>query len=118
MQLNILGEPLEPCCFEPLTGWMRTGFCDMHEDDKGMHHVCVQVSEEFLSFSKEAGNDLSTPNEYFQGLKPGDKWCLCTARWIQAFNQDMAPRIFIRATSIEVLNYIPLPILQQMACDV
>lgn len=118
MQLNVIGEPLEPCCLDPLTGWMRNGFCDMYEDDAGMHHVCVQVTAEFLEFSKENGNDLTTANEHFPGLKPGDKWCLCTARWMQAFNQDMAPKIFIKSTSIEVLNYIPLPILQQMACDV
>lgn len=118
MQLNVIGEPLEPCCLDPVTGWMRNGFCDMYEDDVGMHHVCVQVSAEFLEFSKGNGNDLTTPNESFPGLKPGDKWCLCTARWMQAFNQDMAPKIFIKSTSIEVLNYIPLPILQQMACDV
>ncbi|HCY39083.1 MAG: uncharacterized protein QG651_313 [Pseudomonadota bacterium] len=118
MQLNILGEPLEACCFEPITGWMRDGFCGTYEGDAGMHHVCIKVDNEFLCYSKAQGNDLSTATEYFPGLKPGDKWCLCTLRWLQAFNANMAPKIYLKSTSIDVLHHIPLVILQQMACDV
>ncbi len=117
MQLNVFGEPLLPCCFDPMTGWQRDGFCGFYDEDAGMHQVCVEVTEEFLEFSKENGNDLTTPAPHFPGLKPGDKWCLCTMRWLQAFRADKAPRVYLRATSIEVLHHVPLPILKQMACD-
>lgn len=117
MQLNIFGEELLPCCLNPLTGWTRDGYCRNYSDDVGMHHVCISVSAEFLKFSKQNGNDLSSATEHFPGLKPGDKWCLCTSRWLQAMQSDMAPKVYLRATSIEVLKYIPLPLLKQMACD-
>lgn len=117
MQLNVLGEELMPCCLEPLTGWNRDGFCGSYENDVGMHQVCVEVTEEFLVFSQKMGNDLITANEYFPGLKAGDKWCLCTSRFIEALKADVAPKIYLQATSIDVLKYVPLPILQQMACD-
>ena len=118
MQLNVLGEELIPCCLDPLTGWQRDGLCGFYASDDGLHLVCIQATAEFLEFSQQAGNDLSTATEYFPGLKAGDKWCLCTSRWLQAFKEDKAPKIYLRATSIEVLQYIPLPILKQMACDV
>jgi hypothetical protein len=118
VQLNVLGEPLEVCCLDPLTGWVRDGYCANHVSDTGMHHICVQVNTEFLVYSKAQGNDLSTPTEFFPGLKPGDKWCLCTMRWLQAVKDNQAPPVFLRATSIEVLNYVPLPLLKQLACDV
>lgn len=117
MQLNVFGEPLLPCCFKPLTGWRRDGFCGFYSNDLGMHQVCVEITAEFLKFSLENGNDLTTPTEFFPGLKPGDKWCLCTKRWLEALKADKAPRLYLKATSIEVLNYIPLPLLKQMACD-
>lgn len=117
MQLNVLGEALVSCCTDPMTGWARDGYCGNYESDGGMHHVCIEVNAEFLMYSKKQGNDLSTATEYFPGLKPGDKWCLCTVRWLQAFKDNMAPKIFLKSTSIEALTYIPLAILQQMACD-
>ena len=117
MQLNVFGEKLTPCCLNPLTGWQRDGLCSFYNNDKGMHLVCVVVNAEFLQFSKSAGNDLSTATDNFPGLKPGDRWCLCVSRWLEAFRADQAPLIILSATSIQVLEYIPLPILQQMAYE-
>ena len=83
---NVYGEPLEPCSTQPVTGFFRDGCCNTSGDDHGVHTVCAEVTEEFLFFSKEAGNDLSTPRPEFAfpGLKPGDRWCLCAARWAEA----------------------------------
>lgn len=104
--LNVFEEPLQACCFEPRTGWYRDGYCHTDDDDMGVHTVCVVVTEEFLSFSKAAGNDLSTPNPWFQGLKPGDKWCLCAERWQEAFEAGCAPKVFMDATHIRTLDII------------
>ncbi len=104
--LNVYEEPLQACCFEPRTGWYRDGFCHTDDDDTGVHTVCVVVTEEFLSFSKAAGNDLSSPNPWFPGLKPGDKWCLCAQRWQEAFEAGCAPKVFMDGTHIRTLDII------------
>ena len=94
-QLSIKNKPIEPCSFEPLTGFYRNGCCDTGDNDRGIHTVCVILTEEFLTFSKNVGNDLSTPiPEYdFPGLLPGQKWCLCANRWLEAYNSGVAPPI-------------------------
>ena len=117
--LNVFGEPLLPCSEDPLTGFLRDGCCNTNEQDVGSHTVCVQVTEEFLQYSRFAGNDLSTPMpEYgFPGLKPGDCWCLCASRWLEAHEQNMAPRVYLRRTHRRALDTIPLDILRQYAVD-
>jgi hypothetical protein len=91
---NVLGERLEPCCFAPVTGFFRDGYCRTDANDMGRHVVCAQVTAEFLAFSRDAGNDLSTPRpEYeFPGLKPGDRWCLCALRWMEAYEAASTTR--------------------------
>jgi len=116
-QLNVLGTKLQPCCFEPKTGWMRDGHCNFYPEDRGLHIVCVEVTKEFLEFSLEKGNDLSTPTSYFPGLQPGDKWCICLMRFIEAFNAGKAPKVILEATNIHVLEVVPLSLLQQVATD-
>ncbi len=117
MAKNILGTDLIPCSIDPMTGFFRNGKCDTRADDAGMHTICVLVTTEFLAFSKEKGNDLSTPiPEYsFPGLKPGDYWCLCLSRWIQAYNEGMAPKVRLEATHASVLEFIELECLQEYA---
>ncbi len=113
-QKNILGTPLQPCSFEPKTGYMRDGFCTCIKSDIGQHTVCALMTEEFLEFSKEAGNDLSTPRpEYnFPGLKSGDQWCLCLSRWIEAYEQDKAPLVVLESTNKTILQHIPLDVIK------
>ena len=117
--LNVFDEPLLSCSEDPMTGFLRDGCCNTSEQDVGSHTVCVQVTDEFLQYSRFAGNDLSTPvPQYgFPGLKPGDCWCLCAARWLQAHEQDMAPRVFLRRTHKRALDTIPLEVLRQYAVD-
>ena len=112
-QKNVLGGPLESCSENPLTGFYRTGCCDTGPDDLGLHAVCVVVSTEFLAYSRSVGNDLSTPNlEWgFPGLKPGDRWCLCAARWQQALVAGTAPPVILAATNesaLEAVSYVDL----------
>jgi uncharacterized protein (DUF2237 family) len=111
---NVLGERLEPCCFAPLTGFFRDGYCRTDTHDRGRHVVCAQVTAEFLAFSRDAGNDLSTPRpEYeFPGLQPGDRWCLCALRWKEAFDAGCAPPVILEACHERVLDFIPLATLQ------
>ncbi len=118
-QSNVLGGPLEACCFSPLTGYYRDGFCHTGSNDPGRHVVCVEVSEEFLAFSKAKGNDLSTPMpQYrFPGLKPGDKWCLCALRWREALKADMAPPVYLKATNKRALDVLELEDLLRHAAD-
>ena len=97
-QRNLLGQPLEPCSLEPRTGWFRTGCCETDDNDAGRHVVCVQMTAEFLEFSKARGNDLSTPRPGFPGLKPGDRWCVCAARWQEALDADVAPPVYLAGT--------------------
>jgi len=116
---NVFGKPMKICCLEPITGYYRDGFCHFGEDDFGVHGACVVVDEDFLAFSKEHGNDLSTPiPEYgFVGLKPGDAWCLCADRWIQAYNQGVAPKLKLESCHQVLLDLVPLEVLQQYAAD-
>ncbi len=118
-QLNVLGEPLVPCAFEPMTGFFRDGCCRTSEEDVGSHTVCVELTAEFLAFSRDSGNDLSTPHpEYgFPGLKPGDRWCLCAPRWQEAFEAGAAPRVFLLGTHIGALEYADFAALKAHARD-
>jgi uncharacterized protein (DUF2237 family) len=97
-QRNVLGLPLEPCSVRPITGFFRTGCCETGEDDVGRHVVCAQMTQEFLAFSAARGNDLSTPRPGFAGLRPGDRWCLCAARWKEALDADVAPPVILAAS--------------------
>lgn len=117
--LNVLGQPLELCSLEPLTGFFRTGSCETCEEDLGLHTVCARVTEEFLAFSKSRGNDLSTPHPElnFPGLKPGDRWCLCAARWQEAFNAGAPPRVVLRSTHQRTLEVVSLDDLKTCAID-
>jgi uncharacterized protein (DUF2237 family) len=116
-QRNVLGGELQPCSFEPMTGFYRTGCCENHGDDPGMHTVCCRVTAEFLEFSKAAGNDLSTPMpQYgFGGLRPGDRWCVCAARWKEAFDAGAACDVVLESTHLSTLEYVDLADLQRHA---
>ena len=115
--LNVLGEPLELCGCQPMTGWFRDGYCRADAADLGRHTVCCVVTEAFLRYSQAQGNDLSTPVPAFAfpGLKPGDRWCVCAARWLQAHDDGMAPPVCLAATERSALELIPLALLQQYA---
>ena len=112
--LNVLGTALVPCSYDPLTGYFRDGCCNTDENDRGSHVICAKVSQEFLDFSLQQGNDLITPRpEYrFQGLKAGDRWCLCALRWKQAFEAGVAPKVVLESTHIHALDYVTLEQLQ------
>ncbi len=114
---NVLGEKLEPCCFEPLTGFYRDGFCRTGPGDHGLHTVCVEVTDRFLAFSRAQGNDLITPiPEYdFPGLVAGDRWCLCVTRWKEALEAGAAPRVALASTHISALEFVSLEDLQAHA---
>lgn len=118
-QRNVLGGDLQPCSFDPLTGYYRTGCCESRGDDPGMHVVCAIVTDEFLAFSKAAGNDLSTPMpQYgFPGLRDGDQWCLCASRWQEAFEAGRAPRVVLAATHVSALEFCDLAALMAHAVD-
>lgn len=118
-QLNVFGEKLIACNCKPKTGFYRDGYCHYGEEDYGMHSVCVEVTDEFLQYSKQVGNDLSTPiPEYgFPGLKAGDRWCLCATRYKQAFDAGVAPFVILTATNIITLEVIPLESLKAKALD-
>ena len=114
---NVFGEALKPCCFNPLTGFYRDGFCRTDKSDIGSHVVCAIMTAEFLEFSKQAGNDLITPRpEYdFPGLKPGDQWCLCALRWKEAYNNNKAPMVMLEACSEEALRFVDINALIEYA---
>jgi uncharacterized protein (DUF2237 family) len=114
---NVLGEPLETCCTDPMTGFYRNGCCDTGPGDVGLHLVCAQVTEAFLAFSRRRGNDLITPAPQwgFPGLKPGDRWCLCVERWKEAYEAGVAPPVVLAATHISALEYVDLDVLQAHA---
>jgi len=121
---NVLGTPLEPCCSDVGgtgigTGFYRNGYCSTGDMDQGRHTVCMEATDEFLEFSKAVGNDLSTPMpEYmFPGLKAGDRWCLCAARWTQAYQNGKAPKLILASTHEKTLDYAPLEILKTFAID-
>lgn len=117
---NVLGGILQPCSMKPLTGFLRNGCCQVTEEDVGHHGVCVVMTAEFLAFSKSRGNDLSTPHPEmsFPGLQPGDRWCLCTARWQEALRAGKAPRVVLEATSIAALEIVRLEDLRRHAVDI
>jgi uncharacterized protein (DUF2237 family) len=118
-QKNVFGEPLKGCSDRPLTGFYRTGCCHTGPEDLGLHTVCVEVTADFLEFSKSRGNDLSTPQPDFgfPGLQPGDRWCLCAARWREAFEAGIAPRVVLRATHEATLDVVDLEDLKSHALD-
>jgi hypothetical protein len=116
---NVFGDPLQACSLAPRTGFFRNGCCDTGPEDIGSHTVCVEVTEAFLQFSKMRGNDLSTPQPDFgfPGLKSGDRWCLCAPRWQEAFEENQAPRVVLRATHEGALEYCSLADLKKHAVD-
>lgn len=116
---NVLGGPLETCSTDPLTGFFRDGCCNTGQDDLGLHLVCSVMTDEFLKFSAAVGNDLSTPMPMygFDGLKAGDRWCLCVERWKQAWEAGMAPQVVLGATHISSLEFVDLETLQEFAVD-
>ncbi len=116
---NVLGGLLQPCSERPLTGFYRDSCCNSGNDDAGAHVVCVRVTAEFLAFSQSRGNDLSTPHPDFgfPGLKPGDCWCLCALRWVEALQAGVAPRLALAATHEAMLEYVPLAELKKYAFD-
>ncbi|WP_234455317.1 DUF2237 family protein [Thermohalobaculum xanthum] len=117
--VNVLGDELEPCSVRPLTGFFRNGCCDTSAADHGSHTVCAVMTAEFLAFSKARGNDLSTPRPEFgfAGLKPGDRWCLCAARFLEAYRAGMAPRVSLVATHRKALEVVPLDALRELALE-
>lgn len=119
MARNVLGTELESCSYEPLTGFYRDGCCHTGKSDAGLHVVCAEMTAEFLSFSRDRGNDLSSPVPLFgfPGLVPGDRWCLCALRWKEAFQAGVAPPVVLAATHISALEFIDLADLQAHALD-
>jgi uncharacterized protein (DUF2237 family) len=115
MAKNVLGTELESCSYEPLTGFYRDGCCNTGAEDAGAHVVCARVTAEFLEFSRQAGNDLSTPQFGFAGLQPGDRWCLCAARWQEALEAGMAPDVVLEATHMRALEWVNLEDLRRHA---
>ena len=106
--LNIFGEALIPCCYEPLTGYFRDGYCRTDQRDYGVHAVCAVMTQKFLVYSKSLGNDLMSPTPYFPGLKEGDKWCLCVTRWKEAYQTGCAPLVVLEATHIRTLDVVTM----------
>lgn len=117
--LNVFGEPLQSCSEDPLTGFYRDGCCNTSDADFGQHTVCVQVNQAFLEYSRFRGNDLTTPMEEFgfPGLKEGDRWCLCAVRWLEAYEHNMAPRVYLAGTHQRATEIIPLDLLKEFAAD-
>lgn len=115
--INVLGEALLPCSTDPMTGFFRDGACNTCAEDRGSHTVCALMTAEFLAYSKYVGNDLSTPRPEFgfAGLKPGDMWCLCAARFLQAHDEGCAPQVNLAATHERAIDIVPLDILKQHA---
>ena len=118
-QANVLGDPLDPCCHEPTTGFLRDGYCTTVGSDQGEHTVCAEMTAEFLHFSQATGNDLSTPQPRFAfpGLRPGDRWCLCVARWLEAVDAGVAPPVILDATNESVLEHTTINTLNQYAIE-
>ncbi len=119
MAKNVLGTDLEVCSKDPITGFFRDGCCNTGGEDTGLHTVCCQVTAEFLAFSKSRGNDLSTPMEmyHFPGLVPGDRWCLCAARWKEAYDAGAAPAVVLESCHISTLEFASLEELQEHAIE-
>ena len=119
LSTNVYGKELEICCDNPKTGFFRNGMCDTCKEDFGVHTVCILATEDFLVFSKAVGNDLSTPRlEFnFSGVKPGNRWCLCAMRWMEAYDQGKAPPVFLESTHEATLKLVDFNILQQFAVN-
>ena len=119
MPRNVLGGELQPCSYDPLTGFLRDGCCNTREGDVGTHVICVKVTSEFLRYSKQRGNDLITPRpeHRFRGLNPGDRWCLCAARWVQALQAGVAPPVVLEATHERALDHATIETLKSFALD-
>lgn len=117
--VNVFGEKLISCGHDPVTGFFRDGCCNTNDQDFGSHTICVEATEIFLEFSKGRGNDLSTPMPQFgfTGLEPGDRWCLCASRWLEAHENDAAPKVHLTRTHQKALDIVPLAILRQYAAD-
>jgi len=117
--LSVMGRPIEPCSHRPRTGFFRDGCCNTDDADLGAHVVCARMNEKFLQFSAAQGNDLSTPHHQagFPGLKPGDRWCLCAARWKEALDAGCAPPVFLASTHERALDYVSLEELSAHALD-
>jgi len=109
-QLNVLGEPLAPCSTDPITGYFRNGCCETDASDRGSHVVCAVMTAEFLDFSARSGNDLITPRPEFQfpGLKPGDRWCLCGLRWVEALRAGVVAQVVLESTHEKILEHVSL----------
>jgi uncharacterized protein (DUF2237 family) len=116
---NVLGGALQPCSTDPMSGWARDGHCRSHPQDAGCHEICAVVTEEFLQFSKARGNDLVTPQPQFDfpGLEPGDRWCLCVGRWLEAHEADAAPPVVLEATNRAALSQVPRSTLAEYEYD-
>lgn len=117
--VNVLGETLESCSTAPMTGFFRNGACDTCNQDQGSHTVCAVMTAEFLAYSKYVGNDLSTPRPEFgfAGLNPGDSWCLCASRFLQAHDEGCAPQVSLSSTHMRALDIVPLNVLEQYAVE-
>ena len=117
--INIFGDKIEACCHDPVTGYFRDGFCNTDEHDFGSHVVCAEITEEFLIFSKAMGNDLSTPRPEFNfpGLKEGDHWCICAERWKEAFENNKAPKLFLRKSNQKILEFVDIETLKSFSLD-
>jgi len=115
--LNVLGDALVPCSYDPLTGYFRDGCCNTREDDTGSHVICARMTDDFLRFSLSRGNDLITPQPQwrFAGLRAGDRWCLCALRWKEAYEAGVAPPVILESTHQRALDYVSLEALQQNA---
>jgi len=116
---NVLGEPLQCCCKDPLTGFYRDGYCRTGRHDRGLHTVCTEVDERFLAYSRRTGNDLSTPRPElgFRGLEPGDRWCVCVERWVDAYRNGAGSKVVLEATHFSVLEFVGLEELEQLAVE-
>lgn len=117
MAKNVLGEDLQPCSTDPLTGFYRDGCCRTGADDLGRHMICARVTDQFLKFTASLGNDLTTPHVGFPGLKPGDRWCLCVSRWREALDAGVAPPVALEATHISTLEFVSIETLREHAED-
>lgn len=116
---NVLGTALESCCNDPMTGYWRDGYCRTASEDQGTHVVCAVMTDEFLTYTKSRGNDLTRaiPAYQFPGLKAGDKWCLCILRWLEAEKAGVAPKINLAATDVKALDYTTIEFLKKYALD-
>ena len=117
---NVFDEPLLPCSDDPVTGFFRDGCCNTSEADFGSHTVCVEITQDFLEYSRFRGNDLSTPMPEFgfPGLQSGDRWCLCASRWLEAYEQGMAPKVHLTRTHKRALEIVELEKLKERAADI